>query len=113
MNLDILLAHPLKHHALNLAVGCQKSGVDFMLLTPLYKVGVAKILSMLPGSIGIKIKGYYHADLDNEVVNSPVYWQLKRIFFSWRNVISFQEDFDVYVEGLIRDKKIRPKVLIT
>jgi glycosyltransferase involved in cell wall biosynthesis len=113
MTIDILVAHPLKHHVLNLTSGCQDSGLTVRLITPLYKKGWLKYLAKVSGLLGKKINGYYYEKLNPDNVISPFIWQIKRIFVPNKKTISFQESFDRYVASLIRANKLKPKVLIT
>ena len=112
MELDILLAHPLKHHVFNLAVGCQNTGLDIKLITPVYKKSWLKLLSFLPGSAGKKLDGYHYVKLESKNVITPLYWQLRRLL-SKEDVANFQEAFDCYVANQITKLKFKPKVLVT
>ncbi len=111
--MSILVAHPLKHHAFNLAYGCEASGVPTQIITPLYKKGIFEYLSKVPGPLGKKIQGYSHPKLDDNNVIAPMCWGIKRIFCPNRKIIAFQVSFDLYVAKLLSEKVIRPKVLVT
>jgi hypothetical protein len=113
MKLDVLIAHPLKHHVFNLAVGCQKSNLSFKLITPLYKKGFIGTFAFIPGTFGKKMHGYYYKKLNSNNVISPFYWQLKRILCPAKNIVNFQASFDLHVQELILTGKIKTKILIT
>ena len=113
MVVDILIAHPLKHHVFNFTVGCQNSGFEVRLITPLYKKGLINLLSRLPGTSIKKLNEYYHPRLNSSNVISPLWWQLKRLLTFNSNRDDFNEQFDLYIENLFLRKKIKTKILVT
>ena len=110
---DILITHPLKHHAFHLAAGCMRSGADVVLLTPFYKAGIGALLARLPGQIGRKSAGYDHAGISNHNVISPIRWQLRRLFTPAKRLGAFEKKFDCYVSKLITQGKLNPKIVVT
>lgn len=109
----ILVAHPLKHHVFNLTAGCIKSGSSTVLITPYYKIGLGRLISMLPGKIGKKSSGYFHASIPKESVYSPIYLQLTRFLFFFLEQDKFVKFFDEFVAEQLRLKRFKPSYLVT
>lgn len=110
---DILIAHPGKHHALHLVVGCIKSGALVCYFTPFYRCGLGRLVAALPGKIGSKARGYYHPDIPLKSVISPLNWQIKKLVTLFKNNILFYCDFDTFVAQAIATGKYQANVLIT
>ena len=111
--LDILVAHPQKHHVYHLAAGCVKSGLNTQLLVPLYRKGMAASLARLPGPIGRRAQGYHYPGLPEGSVSSSVFWQIKRLLVPAADLVAFQYRFDAWVAARVRRGEMRPKVLVT
>jgi len=111
--IDILIAHPQKHHVYHLAAGCQESGLNTRLLVPLYRKGLGACMAALPGGIGAKARGYYYDGLDEKLVFSPMNWQVRRMLTSAANLSDFQSRFDSYVAKLLTLRRLRPRVFVT
>ncbi|WP_416050614.1 hypothetical protein [Cupriavidus basilensis] len=111
--IDILIAHPYKHHVYHLAAGCQRSGWNTKLVVPLYRVGLGRCLASLPGRIGSKARGYYYEELEPNTIVSPLAWQARKLASLSSHSASFESKFDNYVARQIRDGEFKPKVLVT
>lgn len=111
--MDVLIAHPLKHHVFPLAAGIQRSGLSMKLIVPLYRKGFAAALLAIPGPIGRKARGYSYGALSNRVVISPFQWQIKRLMTRPADIVPFQAKFDLYVAKQIQLGNLRPKILVT
>lgn len=112
MKTDILLAHPFKHHAFNMAAGCAKSGRDFKAVFPLYNKGLGRLVKYLPGVIGRKASLYSHNDLDDVLVISPFFLQIRKLISFLGDPGDFQFYFDEYVSKKIISGKWQANVLI-
>ena len=110
---DFLVAHPVKHHAFNLAAGCLKSGRSTLLVTPLYRKGIGAVIARLPGGIGKKMQGYVHCSLPAANVMSPTAWQIRRLFSFLRPAPTFNSDFDSFTADLILRGALRAKHVVT
>lgn len=110
--LDVLVAHPLKHHVFPLAAGIQRSGVSMRLLTPFYCKGVGRLIAALPGSAGDKAKGYHYGGLDTENVITPWTWQLRKLKHGG-NSNELVREFDDYASARIASGDLRARVLVT
>lgn len=113
MKTEILIAHPGKHHALHLVVGCIKSGASVQYVTPFYRCGLGRLVSALPGNVGNKARGYFHPDIPLRSVISPVWWQLRKLFSLYKYDLSYERAFDKFVAHAIETGKYRAKVLVT
>ncbi len=109
---DVLIAHPLKHHVFPLAAGIQRSGLSLRLVTPFYSKGFGRLVSMLPGSAGRKAQGYHLSSLEVDNVISPLAWQVRRLLRG-HDLATLISDFDEYVAGLIDRGAYRFGTLIT
>lgn len=109
---DILIAHPYKHHILNLAAGCKRSGYTYKLVLPLYRKGLGRIIALLPGGIGKKARGYFNADLDAKCVHSPIKLQIPKLISFLSNPERIEARFDRYVERKIRRGIWKPRLLV-
>jgi glycosyltransferase involved in cell wall biosynthesis len=111
--MDILIAHPYKHHAFHLAVGCKESGANVCLATAFYKKGPGYILSKFPGNAGKRAKSYFNEFLESREIYSPFSWQLNRFVYSSRPETVFLNYFDSEVAKKIASKKWSPKLIVT
>lgn len=109
---DILIAHPGKHHALHLVAGCIKSGATVRFVTPFYRCGLGKLVSFLPGKIGSKAKGYFHPDIPVSFVISPFAWQVRQLILIFKQDPSYDPSFDFYMAGEIERGRYEAKVLV-
>lgn len=111
---DILIAHPGKHHVLRLAAGCTASKLDVKLMVPLYQKGLATVLSMVPGSVGQRARGYFDQRIPTANVISPLGQQIAKTA-SFILPSSFKPDrrFDLYTEREIRANRLRCKVFVS
>lgn len=112
MNTDILIVHPYKHHAFNLAAGCKKSGLRVKAVFPLYEKGFGAFLKYIPGKIGRKASGYVNDGLDKSDVVSPFFWQIRKLWSFLGDPMDFQIPFDTYVAKKIRQGKWHAKVIV-
>ncbi len=110
---DILIAHPGKHHALHLVVGCIKSSAAVAYITPFYRYGLGAIIARLPGKIGSKAKGYFNSKIPINHVISPFIWQIRKLLAIFKNDEVFYKDFDIYVAQAINGGAYQAKVLVT
>ena len=110
---DILVAHPYKHHALNLAAGCIKSGLNVKMAFPLYRKGIGAILENIPGKIGRKAAGYFHSSLNAENVYSPLHWQIFKLYTLTGDVYRIQDPFDSCVAKKIDSGEWKFKCIVT
>jgi len=111
--MDILVAHPFRHHAFNFFKGCLKIGADAKLVTPVYRKGIASILANVPGKFGTKIRGYECIGLDNSKVYAPSVWQIKRVLSVFGLYSSFEKKFDSYVALQLKNNIWNPKIIAT
>lgn len=111
--MDILLAHPYKHHALNLAAGCYGATDDLTISVPLYKKGFGWALTKIPGTTGRKADGYYHPMLNMKDIYSPFLWQLKKLKTLINNPASIENPYDQFICEKLKRRHWKPKVLIT
>jgi len=112
MKVDFLVAHPLKHHAFQLAAGCSRVS-STKLLTPLYATGIGRLLPYIPGPIGRKASGYFEPELDRDCVSAPARWQIGRLLAEIRNRDQFVARYDEHVAREVERRAIVPKVLVT
>ncbi len=113
MTTDILIAHPGKHHVLNLVAGCIKSGANVKFVTPFYMKGSSRILRFWPGSVGIKARGYFHDGIDRGAVVSPLKFQLRKLISVCFNSSSYVQYFDRCVARSIQRGEFKAKILLT
>jgi glycosyltransferase involved in cell wall biosynthesis len=111
--MDVLIAHPQKHHVYHLAAGCQRSGLSTRLIVPLYRKGLAAVLAAVPGPIGRKAQGYHLGAIESSSVISPIVWQARRLLIPSTRFPSFERLFDLYVARRIRVGDLHPQVLVT
>lgn len=111
-SVDVLIAHPLKHHVYPLAAGIQQSGLSWRLITPFYRKGIGRFAHWLPGQAGRKAGGYYYPGLDDDGVITSAVWALQR-FLHRRDVDAFVTRFDAHVADSIECGRIRCRMLIT
>ncbi len=113
LKVDIIVAHPGKHHVLHLVAGCIKSGASVSFITPFYRSGLGKILSKLPVGVGAKSNGYHHSQIPAHAIFSPLTWQLKKIWSLFRKNQRYAAEFDEYVASKIETGEFKAKVLVT
>ena len=111
--MDILIAHPYKHHAYNLAAGCHLSGAEISLATPFYQKGIGKVFSNVPGMIGRKASGYYNKRIPKGLVLTNTWLQLIKLITLSRNPKSIEPIYDEYVSNKLRKRVWNPKVVVT
>lgn len=109
---DVLVAHPLKHHVFPLATGIQRSGASFRLITPFYRKGFGLVVAALPGNIGKKASGYHYDRLDTSHVISPLEWQFRKLL-QGSGIDALIRGFDAYVSARIAKGELRARVLVT
>jgi glycosyltransferase involved in cell wall biosynthesis len=109
---DVLVAHPLKHHVFPLAAGIQRSGASMRLITPFYRKGLGRIVAALPGSVGKKASGYHHEGLDERHIISPVAWQARKLRRG-SDSDALVREFDAYMAARITRGALRARVLVT
>lgn len=81
MNRDIIVIHPYKHHIYPAVASLQQNGFDVQFITLFYQKGLfAKAISLIPGKIGRKAKGYYNQKIERQRVLAPINWQWARLF---------------------------------
>jgi glycosyltransferase involved in cell wall biosynthesis len=110
---DILIAHPGKHHVLNLVAGCIKTGASVQYITPFYRCGLGALIALLPGSIGNRAKGYFHVDIPLQAIVSPLKWQLIKLWALYKNSPQFESAFDHFVANEINQGKLVAKIVVT
>jgi glycosyltransferase involved in cell wall biosynthesis len=110
---DILIAHPGKHHALHLVAGCIQSGASVVYITPFYKKGFGRIVSLFPGNIGSKADGYFHPAISSKAVLAPIDWQIRKLLSIRRGDTTYEKAFDSFVADMIANGKVSAKLVIT
>ena len=113
MMADLLITHPGKHHVLHLVAGCIMAGASGQYVTPFYCRGLGRLVSLMPGDVGMKAKGYFHAGLPRESVVAPVDWQLRKLWSFYRGTSSYESAFDSWVAKEIGGGKLRAKIIVT
>ena len=113
LKVDILIAHPGKHHVLHLVAGCIKSGASVSYVTPFYRCGVGSLVDLLPGSVGSKAKGYFHPNIPPRSIVSPMIWQIRKLISFINNNLQYERGFDNYVARKIEEGRYKFKVLVT
>lgn len=113
MQTEILVTHPYKHHALNLAAGCARSGRTTAFALPFYRSGLGAAVARLPGAIGRKAGGYFHAGLEGvQVVQSPS-WQLRKLRSFLGDPRSIEVPYDHYVSRQLLAGRWRARMVVT
>lgn len=110
--IDVLVAHPLKHHVFPLAAGIQRSGASMRLITPFYRKGLGRVVAALPGNVGKKASGYHYEGLDPTDVISPMAWQARKLRLSGDSE-ALVRAFDADVAARITRGAVRARVLVT
>ena len=111
MKADIIVAHPLKHHAFHLAAGCQKSNLECVSFLPLYNRYSDTIFKKIDVSLFQKYRGYTIDSLDVDGVVSSPYFLFRRLMS--RNVGRYVQSFDSYFSRLIRNGYVKGKVFVS
>lgn len=113
MRADILVAHPYKHHALNLAAGCARSGLSTAFALPFYRRGLGRLVALVPGQIGRKAQGYFHPGLGaTRLIQSPG-WQLRKLATLLGDPGRIAEPYDTHVANQLLRRKWRPDIVVT
>jgi glycosyltransferase involved in cell wall biosynthesis len=113
MRTDILVTHPYKHHALNLAAGCALSGCSTAFALPFYRRGLGVAVARLPGAIGRKASGYFHPGLGRtRLIQSPL-WQMRKLLSFLGDPRSIEVPYDRYVSKQLLQGRWRAKVVVT
>ncbi len=113
MRTQILVTHPYKHHALNLAAGCAQSGLSTAFALPFYRSGIGALVALAPGSIGRKAAGYFHPGLhDINLIQSPG-WQLRKLWSFLGDPHRIEAPYDAYVADKLLRRKWRPEIVVT
>lgn len=113
MRTDILVTHPYKHHALNLAAGCLQSGMSTAFALPFYRTGLGAAVALAPGSIGRKASSYHHPGLDGvRLIQSPL-WQVRKLLSFLGNPRRIEAPYDEYVASRLLRGKWRAKIVVT
>lgn len=110
--MDVLVAHPHKHHVLHLISGCVQSGADVAAALPLYRTGLGAVLARIPGSMGRKAAGYFYSGIPKSAIISPLRWQLSKLLSQYRGEVLHVSSFDAWVAEKLRSKQWRPKVFV-
>jgi len=110
---DILIAHPGKHHALHLVAGCIRTGATVKYVTPFYSVGLGRLVAAMPGYAAAKAGGYAHSKISSDIVESPFWWQIKKLCLPNKKLLSFYRDFDEFVARKITRGDYQGKLLVT
>ena len=113
MKTDILIAHPGKHHVLQLVSGCIKSGVDVKFITPFYNKGISNLFTFIPGSIGKKAKGYKNSRIPKNCIESPIIMLLSKIILYLYSEKAFLIRFDNYVAKKILQGRYQGKIFVS
>lgn len=111
--MDILVAHPYKHHAFHLAAGCVATGAEVKVAFPLYKKGLGKLVSFFPGVIGKKASGYFYDQLPIDTISSNLYWQTRKLYSFFSHPRSIEKNYDLAISKKISNGVWQPKVLVT
>ena len=110
---DVLIAHPYKHHAFQLAAGCISENWKTVAIFPLYKKGIGGLLPYVPGQIGKKASGYSVDGLSDHVKTVPFSLQLIKLLSFVGEPEEVEIPFDLYVSKLIREGKLKPRVFVS
>lgn len=113
MKVDILIAHPGKHHVLHLVAGCIKSGATVAYAAPFYRCGIGRFVACLPGKIGSRAQGYFHPEIPLSVVVSPMKWQIRMLVSHFDNDTSYVQKFDRFVAQAIENGEFQARILVT
>ncbi len=113
MQTDILVAHPFKHHALNLAAGCAQSGRSTAFALPFYRQGIGAAVARLPGSIGRKASGYFHPGLRDVRLIQSIGWQARKLLSFIGNPREIEVPYDRYVAARLVAGEWRARVVVT
>ncbi|MBB3255239.1 glycosyltransferase involved in cell wall biosynthesis [Paraburkholderia bannensis] len=93
MGKEVLVVHPYKHHALELAAAIAQSGRPIQLLTPFYRKGLTGLLAWIPLDAGRRAAGYDHAALRASDVYCPFAATMLRFALGGRPA-AFRDAFD-------------------
>lgn len=114
MRTDILVTHPYRHHALNLAAGCARSGRATAFALPFYRRGLGAWVARVPGAIGRKASGYYHPGLGAVDLPQSAWWQMRKLLsFIGDNPRSIEAPYDAWVAGQLLAGRWEAKVVVT
>lgn len=113
MKRDFVVAHPFKHHALELCAGLSRSGASFQLLTPFYKKGVGSFVARLPLAMGTRASGYWHPEIRESDVVCPPWTRLQRIVVGAIDPERFPPMFDRAIARYVRQSAHRIRCLVT
>ena len=94
MGNEVLVAHPYKHHALELAAAIAESGRAIQLLTPFYRKGLTALLARLPLNAGRRAAGYEHSGLRASDVYCPLPATMLRFALGAARPAAFRDAFD-------------------
>lgn len=114
MQTDILVTHPYKHHALNLAAGCAQSGLSTALALPFYRSGMGSVVAHAPGSIGRKASSYFHQGLGRVELIQSTWWQARKLVsLIGSNPRSIEGPYDAFVARQLLMRKWKARVVVT
>lgn len=110
---DILIVHPYKHHAFQLAAGCLQATSSVTMAFPLYMKGAAQLLKFAPQSVRDRALGYTYDKLPIEKIYSPFVWQCRKLWSFKSHPRTIEKAYDESIANLILSGKIKPRILVT
>jgi glycosyltransferase involved in cell wall biosynthesis len=113
MKRDFLVAHPSRHHALELCAGISRSGASLQLLTPFYKKGIGRFIARLQPAMSARMNGYWHPEIRESDVVCPPWTQVQRLVVSAIDPERFPPLFDRAIARYVRRNADKIRCLVT